>query len=56
MLLLPLYPPAIVAKQITDLDRVTGGRVALGIGVGGESAADFRACNVPIGERGRKNQ
>jgi probable F420-dependent oxidoreductase len=52
ILLLPLYPPAIVAKQIADLDRGTGGRVVLGIGVGGEYPPEFRACGVPVRERG----
>ena len=32
ILLLPLYPPALVAKQIADLDRATNGRVILGVG------------------------
>jgi probable F420-dependent oxidoreductase len=52
ILLLPLYPPAIIAKQIADLDRATGGRVTLGVGVGGEYPAEFAACGVPIDERG----
>ncbi len=52
ILLLPLYPPAVVAKQIADLDRATGGRVILGVGVGGEYPAEFRACEVPLSERG----
>lgn len=54
ILLLPLYEPAIVAKQIADLDRSTGGRVVLGVGVGGEYPAEFRACRVPLNERGRR--
>src|SRR3954447_20396941 len=54
ILLLPLYPPAIVAKQIADLDRATGGRVTLGVGVGGEYPGEFRACQVPVGERGAR--
>ena len=54
ILLLPLYPPAIVAKQIADLDRATGGRVTLGVGVGGEYPQEFRACQVPIEERGKR--
>ena len=54
ILLLPLYPPALVAKQIADLDRVADGRVILGIGVGGEYPQEFRACEVPIKERGRR--
>jgi probable F420-dependent oxidoreductase len=54
ILLLPLYPPAIVAKQIADLDRATNGRIILGVGVGGEYPQEFRACGVPVAERGRR--
>jgi Luciferase-like monooxygenase len=49
ILLLPLYAPAIVAKQVADLDNLTGGRVTLGVGIGGEYPGEFRACQVPIG-------
>ena len=52
ILLLPLYPPALVAKQIADLDRASGGRVVLGVGIGGEYPQEFRAMNIPIEERG----
>ena len=52
ILLLPLYPPAIVAKAVADLDRTTGGRITLGVGIGGEYPAEFEACGIPIGERG----
>jgi probable F420-dependent oxidoreductase len=54
ILLLPLYPPALVAKQIADLDRATGGRVVLGVGVGGEYPQEFRAVEIPLEERGRR--
>jgi probable F420-dependent oxidoreductase len=54
ILLLPLYPPALVAKQIADLDRATEGRVVLGVGVGGEYPAEFRAVGVPVAERGAR--
>ena len=54
ILLLPLYAPAIVAKQIADLDNATGGRIVLGVGIGGEYPQEFRACQVPIEERGRR--
>jgi probable F420-dependent oxidoreductase len=54
ILLLPLYPPAIVAKQIADLDRATNGRIVLGVGVGGEYPAEFEACGIPIEERGAR--
>jgi alkanesulfonate monooxygenase SsuD/methylene tetrahydromethanopterin reductase-like flavin-dependent oxidoreductase (luciferase family) len=54
VLLLPLYPPAIVAKQIADLDNMTGGRVVLGVGLGGEYPDEFSACQVRVNERGRR--
>jgi probable F420-dependent oxidoreductase len=54
ILLLPLYPPAIVAKQIANLDQATNGRVDLGIGVGGEYPAEFSACQIPVAERGKR--
>ena len=54
ILLLPLYSPAIVAKQIADLDRASGGRVTLGVGIGGEYPEEFRATQIPITERGRR--
>jgi probable F420-dependent oxidoreductase len=51
-LVLPLYPPAIVAKQVADVDRASGGRVVLGVGVGGEHTEEFEACGIPLHERG----
>ena len=52
--LLPLYPAALVAKLAATLDRVSGGRLDLGVGVGGESRAEFDACGVPVSERGAR--
>ena len=52
--LVPLYPPALLAKQVTTLDRVSGGRFHLGVGVGGEYAKEFEACGVPVNERGAR--
>lgn len=54
ILLLPLYQPVLVAKQLADLDSRSGGRVSVGIGVGGEFATEFEAVGVPIGERGAR--
>ena len=54
VLLLPLYPPAIVAKAVADVDRASGGRVTLGVGIGGEYPVEFDACQVPVAERGRR--
>jgi alkanesulfonate monooxygenase SsuD/methylene tetrahydromethanopterin reductase-like flavin-dependent oxidoreductase (luciferase family) len=53
-LVLPLYPPAIVAKQIADLDRYTGGRIVLGVGTGGDYPEEFRACEIPLEHRGAR--
>jgi alkanesulfonate monooxygenase SsuD/methylene tetrahydromethanopterin reductase-like flavin-dependent oxidoreductase (luciferase family) len=53
-LLLPLYQPVVVAKQIADLDSRSGGRVSVGLGVGGEFAKEFEAVGVPAGERGSR--
>ena len=54
VLLLPLYPPALVAKQVADLDRASAGRIALGVGVGGEYPQEFRALQIPLAERGSR--
>ncbi|HEV7649752.1 MAG TPA: LLM class flavin-dependent oxidoreductase [Actinophytocola sp.] len=52
--LLPLYPVPLAAKLAATLDRISCGRFDLGIGVGGESAAEFAACGIPVGERGAR--
>ena len=54
VLLLPLYHPVIVAKQIADLDAWSGGRVSVGVGVGGEFPHEFEALGVPVAERGAR--
>ena len=52
--LVPLYPPALLAKQVATLDVVSGGRFHLGVGVGGEFEKEFEACGVPVRERGAR--
>lgn len=47
VLLLPEHNPVIVAKQAASLDRLSGGRLTLGIGVGW-SREEFEALGVPF--------
>lgn len=55
LLILPLHPVAWVAKQVATLQHISGGRVVLGVGVGGDRhAASWAAAGVPRGERGAR--
>ncbi|SOJ54025.1 Pyrimidine monooxygenase RutA [Mycobacterium simulans] len=50
VLLLPEHNPVIVAKQAASLDRLSGGRLILGVGVGW-SREEFDALGVPFEHR-----
>jgi probable F420-dependent oxidoreductase len=52
--LLPLRHPVPVAKQVATLDRMLGGRLEFGVGVGGEFPNEYAACGVPLRERGAR--
>ena len=54
ILLLPLYHPVLVGKQLADLDARSGGRLSVGVGVGGEFPHEFEALGVPTSERGAR--
>ena len=54
IVLLPLRHPSVVAKEFASLDYVSGGRVILGVGVGGEGEKDFEAVGVDPRERGAR--
>jgi probable F420-dependent oxidoreductase len=54
VVLLPLRHPSVVAKEFASLDYASGGRVVLGVGVGGESGPDFEAVGVSPRERGAR--
>ncbi len=53
ILILPQRNPAIVAKEVATLDRLSGGRVRLGIGVGWLEE-EFDALGVPFAGRGKR--
>ncbi|MGO9525778.1 LLM class F420-dependent oxidoreductase [Mycobacterium sp.] len=50
VLLLPEHNPVVVAKQAASLDRLSGGRLTLGVGVGW-SREEFDALGVPFERR-----
>ncbi len=53
VLLLPEHNPVIAAKQTASLDRMTGGRLSLGVGVGW-SKEEYEALGIPFEGRGRR--
>ncbi|MCG8589543.1 MAG: LLM class F420-dependent oxidoreductase [Proteobacteria bacterium] len=50
ILILPQRHPAIVAKEVATLDRLSGGRVILGVGIGWLKE-EFDALDVPFDQR-----
>lgn len=53
VLLAPLRNYALLAKQAASLDALSGGRLTLGLGVGGRED-DFRAASVSFKSRGKR--
>lgn len=52
VLALPIHHPVHVAHQVATLDRLSGGRAVLGVGLG--KAADYRTFQVPTARRVRR--
>jgi len=52
--LLPLRAAGLAAKQIATVDALSGGRVILGVGVGGEWKVEFDLAGVPREKRGAR--
>lgn len=53
VVVLPLHPPAVMAKRVATLDALSGGRVILGVGSGWQ-IEEYAACGVPYEGRGER--
>src|SRR5207302_1890050 len=52
VLVLPQRQPVLVAKQVSTLDTLSGGRVRLGVGTGWQEP-EYEALGMPFHTRGR---
>lgn len=46
--------PTMLAKELIGIDRISGGRLAVAIGAGGNSPAEFQAAGVSLETRGKR--
>jgi len=51
VMILPQRNPVVLAKEVATLDRLSGGRVILGVGAGWLEE-EFEALGIPFGDRG----
>jgi alkanesulfonate monooxygenase SsuD/methylene tetrahydromethanopterin reductase-like flavin-dependent oxidoreductase (luciferase family) len=52
VLLPALRDPVLMTKQLLSLDALSGGRLMVGVGTGGEFEAEWSAARVPLAGRG----
>ncbi|HZC45785.1 MAG TPA: TIGR03619 family F420-dependent LLM class oxidoreductase, partial [Candidatus Acidoferrum sp.] len=53
--LVPEHNPVVLAKEVASLDRLSGGRFALGVGIGW-SAEEFAALGIPFERRAQRTR
>jgi probable F420-dependent oxidoreductase len=53
VIVLPYHDPVVLAKAVSTLDRLSGGRVRLSVGVG-HAEREFEVLRVPFRERGQR--
>ena len=54
IILTPFYHPLVLARTPATLDAASGGRLTLGVGVGGEFPVEFEAAGLRVNQRGRR--
>ncbi len=54
ILLVPFYHPLTLARMTASLDIASGGRLTLGVGVGGEFPIEFEVAGLNVRQRGRR--
>ena len=47
----PLHIPAVLAKRVSTIDNLSGGRMVLGLGIGWQRE-EYEAVGVPFRQRG----
>ena len=54
VLLLALREPVVAAKALASIDRLSGGRLTVGVGIGGEFPPEWEAVGVKVRSRARR--